>query len=187
MFDLLGKVTPLTYGFKLDWDDHIPNDLKAVWIANFQTIQDLANARLNRAVKPENAITLDIETIDTCDASSTLACAAIYARFKRKGGTFSCPDGMVLPKAELLAASLNATTGHVVKLSLGDLHKDSIKITDSQITLNWISNTKNPLKQWLRYKVVDINRLTDRNSWKYVHSKDMIADLEKRSKNGRHF
>ena len=176
-FDLLGKVTPLTCGFKLDlrtlvnrkldWDDYIPNDLK--WISNFQTIQDLANVRFNRAVVPEDAISLDMETIDTGDASTSLACAAIYARFKRKDCTFSCqfifarsklvPEGMTLPRAELLAASLNATTGHIVKLSLGELHKDSIKITDSQITLNWISNTKNPLKQWVRNKVVEINRL----------------------------
>ena len=100
VFDLLGKVTPLTCGFKLDlrtlvnrkldWDDHIPNDLKALWIANFQTIQDLANVRFNRVVVPENAISLDIETIDTGDASTSLACAAIYARFKKKDGTFSC-------------------------------------------------------------------------------------------------
>ena len=84
---------------------------------------------------------------------------------------------MTLPRAELLAACLNATTGHIVKLSLGDRHKECIKITDSQITLNWISNSRNPLKQWVRNKVVEINRLTDRDSWKYVQSKDMIADL----------
>ena len=118
--------------WKLDWDDHIPNALKAVWIANFQTIQELANVRFNRAVVPENAISLDIKTIDI-DASSSLACAAIYARLKKKDGTFSCqlifarsklvPDGITLPSAELLAASLNATTGHVVKLTLGDLQR----------------------------------------------------------------
>ena len=197
VFDLLGKVTPITCGFKLhlrtlvnrklDWDDHIPNDLKSVRIANFQTIQELANIKFNRAIVPEDAISLDLDRIDTGDASSWLACAAIYVRFKKKDGTFSCqlvfarskivPDGMTLPRAELLAAYLNATTGHIVKLSLGDRHKECIKVTDSQITLNWISNSRNPLKQWVRNKVVEINRLTDRDSWKYVQSKDMIADL----------
>ena len=46
------------------------NDLKTVWIANFQTIHDLANVRFNRGVVPENAISLDIETINTGDVSS---------------------------------------------------------------------------------------------------------------------
>ena len=101
---------------KLDWDDHIPNDLKSVWIANFQTIQELANIKFNRAIVPEDAISLDLDTIDTGDASSWLACAAIYVRFKKKDGTFSyqlvfarskiVPDGMTLPRAELFAAYL---------------------------------------------------------------------------------
>ena len=197
VFDLLGKVTPITCGFKLDLrtlvnrrldrDDPIPDDLKALWIANFQTILDLADVRFNRAIVPTDAISLDIDTIDTGDASSSLACAAIYARFRKRDGTFSCqlvfarskliPEGMTLPRAELLATRLNATTGNVVKLSFGTLHKECIKITDSQVTLNWISNTKNPLKQWVRNKVVEINRLTDRNSWKYVSSKEIVADI----------
>ena len=84
---------------------------------------------------------------------------------------------MTLAMAELFAAILNASTGHVVKLALGDLHKECIKLTDSQIALHWVGNTRNPLKQWVRNKVVEINRLADRTLWKYVQSKDILADL----------
>ena len=63
------------------------------------------------------------------------------------------PEGMTLHKAELFAASLNASTGHVVKLALGDLHKECIELTDSRIVLHWISNKRNPLKQWVRNKL----------------------------------
>ena len=166
VYDLVGKVTPITCGMKLDlrtlinrkldWDDKIPNDLKTIWLANFKTIRELADVQFNRAIVPEDAVGLDINTIDTGDASRSLICSAIYARFLRKDGSYSCqlifsrsklvPEGMTLPRAELLAAHLNASTGHVVKLSLGDLHKDCVKLTDSQIALNWISNTRNPLK-----------------------------------------
>ena len=86
---MLGKVTPITCGFKLDlrtlvnrmldWDDPIPDDLKALWIARF-----------NQTIVPTDAISLDIDTIDTGDASSSLACAVIYARFRKRDGTFSC-------------------------------------------------------------------------------------------------
>ena len=65
-----------------------------------------------------------------------------------------------------------AFTGHVVKLALDDLHKEQIKLTDSQIALHWISNKRNPLKQWVRNEFVEINRLADRTSWKCV-----LADL----------
>ena len=47
--DLLGKVSPVIGGFKLDlreltnrrldWDDKIPNELKALWVSNFEMIK----------------------------------------------------------------------------------------------------------------------------------------------------
>ena len=74
---------------------------------------------------------------------------------------------MSLPRAELLAAYLNATTGYVVKLALGNLHKECVKLTDIQVALHWVSSTKDPLEQWVRYRVVEINRLADRSMWKY--------------------
>ena len=97
-------------------------------------IKDLSNIRYNRAIVPEDAVSLDIDTIDTGDASQFLACAAIYVRFKRKCGNYSCqllfyrtklvPDGYSQPKAEIFACGLNASSGHVVALSLGDLHRE---------------------------------------------------------------
>ena len=66
---------------KLDWDDKVPNDLQALWVSNFEMIKDLSNVKFRRAIVPEDAISLEIETIDTGDATQTLVCSAIYARF----------------------------------------------------------------------------------------------------------
>ena len=66
---------------------------------------------------------------------------------------------------------------HVVKLSFGSYFKECVKLTDSQIVLHWISNRKLALKQWVRSRVIEINRLTESKDWRYVHSKDMVADL----------
>ena len=197
LFDLTGRATPITCAWKLDlrtlvtrrldWDDMVPSDLKSIWLQNFQTLKDLADVRFERTIVPEDAVNLDINTIGVGDASGELHCAAIYARFLRKNGSYSSqlifsrsklvPDGMSIPRAELLAAQLNATIGHIVKLALSDFHKSTIKLTDSQVALFWISNTENPLKQWTRNKVVDIARLTDRESWRYLRSSDNIADM----------
>ena len=38
---------------------------------------------------------------------------------------------MSVPREELLAATLNATTGHVVKTSFGNYFEKSMKLTDS--------------------------------------------------------
>ena len=51
IFDLLGKMTPITASMKidlselssrrLDWDDKIPNDLKSIWKSNFELMSEM--------------------------------------------------------------------------------------------------------------------------------------------------
>ena len=142
-----------------------------------------------RAVVPEDALNLDITTIDTADASEELICSAMYARFKLKSGKYSCQlifarskiiHDLTIPRAELAAALLNATTGFVVQRALKDLHKGCVKITDSQVALHWINCVRGVLKTWVRNRVIEILRLTELASWLYVRSKDNISDLGSR-------
>ena len=197
IFDLLGKFTPITAGLKLDltelskrnlkWDDEVPDDLKSVWNNNFELIQNLGDIKHKRVVVPRDAVNLELETIETADASEKLACAAIYGRFKLKSGGFSCQllfakskiisQGMTIPRAELFAATLNASTRHVVYASLKKFIKKRVHLTDSQITLFWITNTKLKMKQYVRNRVIEICRLTNRDNWYYVESQNMMADL----------
>ena len=128
-----------------------------------------------------------METVDTGDASNHLACAAIYVRFKRTNGKHSCqmifaktkliPEDMSTPRGEMMALLLAAIAGHIVKLSLGDRIKRTWKITDSQVALFWINCTRSVLKLWVRNRVVEVNRLTDIKSWRYVEGKDNPADI----------
>ena len=121
------------------------------------------------------------------DASQNLACSALYARFKRKNGLHSCqllfarskvlPKNMSIPRSELFAAVLNATTDHIVNLALGKFIVQRTSLTDSQIALYWISNSQLQLKQWTRNRVIEINRLTSQKGWFYIETKDMTADI----------
>ena len=109
-------------------------------------------------------LNLDIETIDVAEASTSLMCAAIYARFKLRSGGYSCqlvfarsklvPDDTSMPHAEFSAALMNASMGHVVKISFGKFHKGHIKVTDSQVALHWISTVKVELLLWVRNRVI---------------------------------
>ena len=199
VFDVYGYVAPVMAGFKLDvvqlhkhcpdWDDPIPTHLKEIWVRNFEVIEELRELRFYRAIVPSDAVNLDIETIETADAGEELVCAAVYARFMRKDGTFSCQlilartkviHDLTIPRAELEAASLNASTGHIVRLSLGDRLKRSWKLSDSQVALHWIFCVRYALKMWVRNRVVEINRLCELTSWRYVRSKDNIADIATR-------
>ena len=136
---------------------------------------------MQRAVVPEDALNLDINTIDATDASKK--------EFLKRNGTYSCqlvfsrskvvPDGLSQPRAELLAATLKHT-GETVKRAFQGNHKESVKLTDSQVTLHWINNQNKPLKQWLRNRVVEISRLTQPKDWMFVRREDMIVDISTR-------
>ena len=100
VFDPMGRVAPLIAGFKLDWTvihrtcvgwgDPIPSELKAVWAANFDLIDEIGTLEFRRAIVPHDAANLDVETINTADAGESLVCAAIYVRFLRRDGSHSC-------------------------------------------------------------------------------------------------
>ena len=197
MFDLIGRYAPLSVEFKLDlrdlcirgldWDDTVSSDLVQKWLKNFGVISELSTLRFKRCIIPEDAVNLDMETLEMADASLEMACSVVYVRIRRKNGNYSCqnvfakskiiPDGMSIPRAELVAATLNASTGHVVKLSLGDFVKSRTHFTDSQVVLCWLSNDRLRLKQWARDRVVEVQRLTDKNQWCYIESKNMTADI----------
>ena len=69
---------------------------------------------------------------------------------------------------------------HSVVLSLSDHIQHRISLTDSQIALFWITNTQSELKQWARNRVIEITRLTNKNDWFYVDSKNNSADIATR-------
>ena len=197
VFDPTGKITPLTAGFKLDvsflhrsglkWDDEIPKNLLPVWHSNLDMIKEIGCLRYKRAIVPSDAKSLDIVTIDAADASASLICAAIYVRFEKKDGTFSCqlvfsrskvlPEATTTPRGELMAATLNAATGHIVKRAFGDLHKRSYKLTDSTVALHWICGRDTVLKTWVRNRSVECNRLCSPQDWFYVDTKDNVSDM----------
>ena len=198
VFDFSGLNTPITATWKtdlhelvvkkLDWDDSVPDTLRPLWDNNFQLMGELKNLRYKRAVIPEDAVNLEIETLEFGDASKTLVCVAIYVRFKRKCGNYSCqlilgksrlvPETMTQPRAELFAALVNTHASQVVKRALSKHHKDYVKFTDSQIALNWICNDTLVLKEpYVRNRSIEINRWTEKSKWFFVSSEDMIADI----------
>ena len=176
VFDILGKFTPIIGEMKFDlhelvqrklnWDDVIPDSLRAIWESHFKMIQEIKNVRFKRAIVPTDAVNLNIDTIDFGDASKSLLCVAIYARFRRKTGEYSCqlvlsrtriiPSSMSIPRAELYATLINSHSGEIVKRAFYKNYQCCYKLTDSQIVLHWISNEEKPLKQWVRNRVLEM-------------------------------
>ena len=196
LFDLTGKLNPFASAMKLDlndltklglgWDDAIPDNLRGLWKSHVEMREEIRNFRYNRAVVPEDAVSLDITSLDFGDASTRMACVAIYVRFKRPSGYSSqlvlarsriLPENTTQPRAELSAAVLNTHTGEIMKKALYKHHKGHLKMCDSQIVLHWLSNPDKPLKLWPRNRVIECNRFTDLDNWRYIPTDHMMADL----------
>ena len=199
IFDITGKLTPITASFKLDlrnlvelglsWDDAIPDNLRPIWEDNFTMMQEIKNVRYQRTIVPSDAVNLNINTVDFGDASKQMAAVAIYARILRKNGEYSSQlifsrskviSPTTQPRAELIAAVLNAHTGEVVRRALKSKHDGSIKLTDSTINLHWISNDEITLKPFVRNRIIEIKRFTSSENWYYINTKQMLADIPTR-------
>ena len=146
---------------KMEWDNVLSDDLRQVWIDHFEMLAEIKDVYYKHSVVPEDAASLDVETLDFGDVS-----AAIHIRFKKKDSTNSCQlifarsrlvsDESTQPRGELLAAVINLHTGNIIKRAFGDRNKSSFKLTDSLISLFWICNNNLILKQWTRNRVVEI-------------------------------
>ena len=197
IFDITGKLSPIIAAMKLDlrelsnhqlsWDDQIPDALRPIWISHFEMMEEIGQIRFKRAIIPEDAVSLDIQTLNFGDASKTIICVCIYVRFLRKNGQYSCqlsfsrtklvPKETTLPRAELLASMMTSHTGEIVQRSLKRYFNSATMFTDSQISLHWICNDQKVLRQWVRSRVIEINRFTTKDQWFHVKSSDMIADI----------
>ena len=200
VFDITGKLTPITASFKIDlhnliernigWDDAIPDSLRPIWVSHFEMMEEIKNIRFSRCVIPVDAYNTEISTLDFGDASKSIAAVAIYARVRRKNGQYSSqlifarskiiPKSTSQPRAELMAAVLNSHTGEVVRRALKDKHSGWTKLTDSQIVLHWLSNDDINLKQFARNRVIEIKRFTKSEDWYYINTQHMLADIATR-------
>ncbi|UYV84182.1 hypothetical protein LAZ67_X001460, partial [Cordylochernes scorpioides] len=200
IFDPLGFLSPTTVALKIimqelwrggtDWDEHIPNDIKEKW-NNFRAellkLGDLSFPRYVWACEKDQ----DVQLHGFCDASSVAYSAVCYLRTVSLDGqvhismlaakTRVAPcKSLTLPRLELCAALL-----------LSQLYRsvvDSLKIdigrtylwSDSQISLSWIKSDPNRWKTFIHNRVVKIQQLSDRNSWRHVSGKDNPADCASR-------
>ena len=196
VYDPLGLLTPITCKFKLDlhglcelkadWDDLLPESYLLEWVQNLDTIQKLKEIKFRRSVIPPDAASTDIEILVSSDASQHLALACVHARVKLKSGGYSAQlmsarsklvNFNTIPKGELKAAAMAAALAHTARTNLGHKYSGSIHVTDSTVSLYWISQDTRPLETLVRNAVIEIRRLSNVEAWYHVESALNPADL----------
>ena len=196
VFDPLGLLTPITAKLKLDlhevsdlkvqWDEKLPEKFITPWVENLGIMQELKQCIFPRAIVPEDAANTDLEYVVSADASTNIAIAAVHGKFLRTNGEYSCSllaaksklvKGASVPRAELKAAVLAASLFHIVKRNTLDQFKKVFFVSDSTITLYWISQDYRPLQITVRNSVIEIRRLSLPDQWFHISTDMNIADL----------
>ena len=203
LFDPLGMVRPVTVGMKVlfqeicnskfHWDEVLTGEIKRKWD---KWVQDLAETK---------AICIDrclYETgggdVTECylhgfgDASKKAYCAMVYFVYRTKDGkahvrlvagkTRVAPlKELSIPRLELMSARILAQLMHTVKNALQSQVKlDGVRFwLDSKTALSWIQN-KGEWNQFVRHRVNEILKLTDKEDWAYCSTEENPADLGSR-------
>ena len=196
VFDPMGKVSPITSRFKLDlhellqystgWDDPLPEELLPRWVENLKIIQNLRDVWFRRAFVPIRSDIQDVELIISTDASQTIAAACGHLRVMKPDKTYECQliasktklvKYATIPKAELRACVIGATLSHVIKKNLSHYNVKTKFVTDSTVSLYWLSSDQRPLQLGTRNSVIEIRRFSSPDDWYHVDSQNNIADL----------
>ena len=200
IFDPLGLATAYTAKLKLDlhsiveagydWDQPICQSHLDLWCDNMTRIQNLKLVKFPRAIIPANAKSPQFSLITSCDASERIIISTVHARFELKDGSHSCQliaaksklsKFKSIPKSELRSALLAATLCHAIYRQLKDHIVDLLFVSDSAVSLFWLTTDSRPLQATIRSTVIEIRRLTDINKWYHVPSEHNVADIGTRS------
>ncbi|CAH8508880.1 unnamed protein product [Schistosoma rodhaini] len=175
----------------LGWDEEIPNDESKRWLEILSEFQRVENVYFPRCVLfPQSDRSL-LELHIFSDASENGYGAVAYVR-SYISDTEVCSrlvtakarvaplKVQTIPRLELTAAVLAARMGFQLQSEL-DIKFSEVKFwTDSMIVLHYIRNEKSQFKTFIANRISTIHSLTKVDQWRFVPSKENIADFASR-------
>ncbi|XP_055714766.1 uncharacterized protein LOC129808886 [Phlebotomus papatasi] len=200
IFDPLGFVGMLTVKGKIilqmiwrqeiGWDDEIKDEALEYWQKFLKELRLISSVSIPRSYSDNLCCAVSVKLHVFGDASSSAFAAVAYLRIEDAGRvvisfvssrTRVAPlKAVTIPRLELQAAVLNSRLSHTL-ISVLDVKIDRIfHWTDSMTVLCWLRNGSRRFKQFVSHRVGEIEQLTDISSWKWVSTKDNVADLATR-------
>ena len=196
LFDLYGKLTPLTAKMKLDvskavketsgWDEQVSDMLHNKWIDNFWQIHKLRGLQFQRARVPQDAADTRLHLACCVDAADNLKIVGVWARFRRVCGKFSSQliigrsllsKGGTIPKEELEAATVGSNLLFIVRRALEGWVEDYALFSDSTIALCWITSENKRLSLYHRNRVVQVRFHTELEKIFHLRTEHNPADI----------
>ncbi|CAH8572859.1 unnamed protein product [Schistosoma guineensis] len=201
LYDPLGLVAPFILPMKqllqrlgklgLGWDEEIPNEESKRWLEILSEFQRVENVSFPRCVLfPQSDRSL-LELHIFSDASETGYGAVAYvrsyisdikicSRLVTAKARVAPLKVQTIPRLELTAAVLAARMGYQLQSEL-DIKFAEVKFwTDSMVVLHYIRNEKSQFKTFIANRISTIHSLTKVDQWRFVPSKENIADFASR-------
>ena len=201
LFDVTGKLTPISSVLSYDlrkaiketesWDEAVSDQLRSKWIGNFLMLEKLRGLKFSRPKMPENAKSSKMNLIIAGDsAKEFVKICGVWARFELEDGLFSCQhlisrsllgdEDSTLPKQELEALTMASNLGWIVRKMLEKWVDSYIVISDSTISLSWVTSDKNRLSLFHRNRAIQTRRGTELDFLFHVVSDANICDIGSR-------
>ena len=197
LFDLPGKLVPITIGLKSDlrkvvqntagWDDPMDISLRNKWVENFMKLEKLRGLKFHRPIMPPNAVDSKLRLITGVDAALEALIIGTWGGFKLDDGSWSCkliigrgflaPSESTIPRNELESMCAGSNLSFVVRKALEDWVDSSIIVSDSNIALCWITAEHKRLSMFHRNRVIQIRRLSNLNELYHVKTKENPSDI----------
>ena len=202
LFDPLGLLSPigvqarvlfqnLCVG-KVDWDDPIPREKEEEWNEWINGLDQVKSISIPRSVFSEiEGEGSHFELHGFGDASVKAYSALIYLVYESGRGiltTLLCAKTRVAPLKSLSIPRLELMSARVLAVLMSNVIEalsSIIKIErvrfwlDSKTALYWVYNN-GEWKQWVKFRVAEILKLTEKEQWGHVAGIDNPADIGSR-------
>ena len=196
VFDLFGHLTPVTAGMKLDvseavketegWDQEVSFDLHSKVVKNMWRLYKLKGMKFSRAKVPIDAADSKLHLLCCVDAADKLKVVGVWARFRRKDGSFSSQlligrsllsKGGTIPKEELEALMMGSNLLWICRRALEDWLEDYSLLGDSVIALCWVTSEKKRLSIFHRNRCNQVRMNTSMEKLFHIRTEYNPADL----------
>ena len=207
VFDRLGMLAPLILVGKVilqelcrdgaDWDDEVPEPLRARWERWRTDLPLLSNLKISRCYKPEGFGQLkSVELHHFSDASKDAYGQCSYLRLVNRSDQIHCSLVMAksrvaplkpvtIPRLELTAALVSVKISAILQRELEYEEITETFWTDSKVVIGYISNDARRFHVFVANRVQQIRDHTSPNQWKYVETDLNPADDASRGQNAQ--
>ncbi|XP_037773620.1 uncharacterized protein LOC119569619 [Penaeus monodon] len=202
VYDPLGLLAPFTVRANMiyqeevrrqrGWDEELSSQNSVKWNAWLSELRELEGFCVNRCIVPMNLGKIgSVQLHHFCDASTKAFAAASYLRIQDVSGITHCAlmltrtrlapiKTTTIPRLELSAAFLAATSDAKLRKELSLPIDDSVFWTDSTIVLQYIKNTSRRFHTFVANRVGIIHKNSSPQQWRHVRSELNTSDSASR-------